>query len=144
MYNVPALNFFLSFAKDCFFTFVVILKYILLWYFLSLNHAKIFKSIQDEPLLRTSSANHMCSDQYIKWGWVPVTAGIITFLGEKVFVWSIVNKGMNLSTEKTNRPRAALQFSPAPIHSPWTQKKRHSFLKSINFCDLIFWHLWCR
>ena len=45
--------------------------------------------------------------------------------------------GMNRSAEQTNRPRTAKRWSGsrsiclfrATIHSPWTQKKRHSFLK---------------
>ena len=50
-----------------------------------------------------------------------------------VFVGSIVNKknrsgGTNKSTEKRFAVYAICLFR-ATIHSPWSQRKRHSFLK---------------
>ena len=61
---------------------------------------------------------------------------------ERVFVGGIVNIrneclfslgswGMNRSAEQTNR---TICLSRATIHTPWTKKKRHSFLKTGEVC----------
>ena len=66
---------------------------------------------------------------------------IVNIRNECLFFW--VHGGMNRSAEQTNHPRTASRFTrfvcPAlRFIPPWTQKKRHSFLKNTTpFCCLV-------
>ena len=117
--------------------------------FPSLNHAEIFVSIPDEPRSTSSLAVGQITRAVINtyyevkclllWAfWIYNVSWRIL---ERVFVGNIVNIrnewlfqgswGINQRTEQTNCLRSGSRnlFVLRSDSFPWTQKKRHSFLK---------------
>ena len=108
--------------------------------FPSLTHAKIFESIPAETRSTSSSEVgqitwliHQMMREFGTYNFSrrilerALVGSIVNIRNECLFFW--VHVGMNRSAEQSNRFAVhAIYLSCAPVHFPWTQKKRYSFL----------------